>query len=179
MLDDREPGDVAGDAAAVSADEFRRVLGHLPTGACVVAGLDTHGRPAGLAVGSFTSVSLDPPLVSFLVATTSTSWPAIRASGGVSVSVLSHHQQDLCRSFAVSGADKFADVAWTPAPRTGAPRVAGAHAWVDVEVKHEVPLGDHFLIVGQTTALHTSGSRSPLVFYRGSYHRLAPVDVDR
>jgi len=77
------------------------------------------------------------------------------------------------------GADKFADVAWTPAPRTGAPRVAGAHAWVDVEVKHEVPLGDHFLIVGQTTALHTSGSRSPLVFYRGSYHRLAPVDVDR
>jgi 3-hydroxy-9,10-secoandrosta-1,3,5(10)-triene-9,17-dione monooxygenase reductase component len=179
VLDYREPGDVAGDAAAVSADEFRRVLGHLPTGACVVAGLDTNGRPAGLAVGSFTSVSLDPPLVSFLVATTSTSWPAIRASGGVSVSVLSHHQQDLCRSFAVSGADKFADVAWTPAPRTGAPRVAGAHAWVDVEVKHEVPLGDHFLIVGQTTALHTSGSRSPLVFYRGSYHRLAPVDVDR
>ena len=178
MLDDREPGDVAGDAAAVSADEFRRVLGHLPTGACVVAGLDTHGRPAGLAVGSFTSVSLDPPLVSFLVATTSTTWPEIRAWGGVSVSVLSYDQQDLCRSFAVSGGDKFANVGWTPAPRTGSPRVAGAHAWVDIELKHEVVLGDHVLVVGQTLALVTSGSSSPLLFYRGGYHRLSQTDVD-
>jgi len=178
VLDDREPGDVAGDAAAVSADEFRRVLGHLPTGACVVAGLDTHGRPAGLAVGSFTSVSLDPPLVSFLVATTSTTWPEIRAWGGVSVSVLSYDQQDLCRSFAVSGGDKFANVGWTPAPRTGSPRVAGAHAWVDIELKHEVVLGDHVLVVGQTLALVTSGSSSPLLFYRGGYHRLSQTDVD-
>jgi len=158
-----------------SAVEFRRVLGHLPTGACIVAGLDSHGRPAGLAVGSFTSVSLDPPLVSFLVATTSTSWPAICSWSGLSVSVLSHDQQDLCRAFAVSGGDKFADVAWTPAPRTGAPRVAGAHAWIDVEVKHEVALGDHLLVVGQTMALDTSGSPSPLVFYRGGYHRLRPT----
>ena len=164
-----------GDAAAMSADEFRRVLGHLPTGACIVAGLDSHGRPAGLAVGSFASVSLDPPLVSFLVATTSTSWPAIRSWGGVSVSVLSHDQQDLCRAFAVSGADKFAGVAWTPAPRTGAPRVMGAHAWVDIELKREVALGDHLLVVGEATALDTSGSSSPLVFYRGGYHRLAPT----
>ena len=166
------------DVAAMSADEFRRVLGHLPTGACIVAGLDSHGRPAGLAVGSFTSVSLDPPLVSILVATSSTSWPALRSWGGATVSVLSHDQQDLCRSFAISGADKFVDVPWTPAPRTGAPRIAGAHAWIDIELKREVALGDHLLVVGQPTTLNTSGSPSPLVFYRGGYHRLAPTEAD-
>jgi len=158
----------------IGVDDFRHVLGHFASGVTVLTTCDGDARPTGLTASAFTSVSLDPPLVSFLVATTSTSWPAIRAWGGVSVSVLSHDQQDLCRSFAVSGADKFADVAWTPGPRTGAPRVAGAHAWVDIELKREVPLGDHLLIVGQTMALNTSGSPSPLLFYRGSYHRLAP-----
>jgi 3-hydroxy-9,10-secoandrosta-1,3,5(10)-triene-9,17-dione monooxygenase reductase component len=92
--------------------------------------------------------------------------------------VLSHDQHDLCRSFAVSGGDKFANVGWTPAPRTGAPRVAGAHAWVDIELKREVVLGDHVLVVGQTLALDTSSSPSPLVFYRGSYHGLSQMDGD-
>jgi flavin reductase (DIM6/NTAB) family NADH-FMN oxidoreductase RutF len=151
---------------------FRRVLGHFPTGVVIVTAV-YDGRPAGMAIGSFTSVSLDPPLVAILPAKTSTSWPAIEAAGAFCVNILSAGQEALCRTFATSGADKFAGVSWRAAP-SGAPALAGALAWIDCTLEQVVEAGDHFIALGRVTALdvadpdedHVSG---PLVFFQGGY----------
>src|SRR6266480_919382 len=95
----------------IRADWFRRVLGHFPTGVVIVTAI-SDGGPAGLSVGSFTAVSLNPPLVAILPSKTSTSWPRIATAGSFCINILTAHQEGLCRTFAVSGADKFAGVSW-------------------------------------------------------------------
>src|SRR5258707_11728911 len=98
-------------------DRLRTVLGRYPTGVSIVTGLRTDGTPVGLALGTFTSVSLDPLLVGFLPAKSSQSWPKIRAAGLFCINVLGEHQQDICRRFAVSGGDKFKNLEWrAPGP---------------------------------------------------------------
>ena len=82
---------------------FRQVLGHYPTGVTVVTAVDADGQPAGMAVGSFTSVSLDPPLVAFLPDKSSTSFPRIRRASSFCVNVLSAEQENVCRAFAAKG----------------------------------------------------------------------------
>ena len=97
---------------AIDPKHFRRVLGHFPTGVAVISGLDPEGKPAGMAIGSFSSVSLDPPLVAFLPDKSSTSWPKIAPSGKFCVNILGSEQEDVCRTFAVKGGDKFAELKW-------------------------------------------------------------------
>jgi flavin reductase (DIM6/NTAB) family NADH-FMN oxidoreductase RutF len=147
---------------------FRRVLGHFPTGVVIVAAIEADGEPIGMSVGSFTSVSLDPPLVAFLPARTSTSWPRIAATGRFCVSVLSRDQEELCRAFAVSGADKFREVAWRPAP-SGAPIIEGSLAWIDCDLDAVVDGGDHVIVLGRVRALDVESSDHPLVFFRGGF----------
>src|SRR4051794_7764276 len=101
---------------------YRQVLGRVPTSVAIIASTNG-GGPVGVAVGSFTSVSLDPPLVGFLIATTSTTWPAIEATGGFCASVLHADHEQICRLFATRGADKFAACEWTSAP-SGRPIIA-------------------------------------------------------
>jgi 3-hydroxy-9,10-secoandrosta-1,3,5(10)-triene-9,17-dione monooxygenase reductase component len=176
------PNDVSAVTAA-TATQLRQILGHVPTGVVVVAGFDDAGRPGGLAVGSFTSVSLDPPLVAFYVARTSTSWPAIRGRGAFCVSVLGHDQGPLSATFARSGGDKFAGIDWEAAPRSGMPRLRRSHVWIDCRLEREVEIGDHLLVVGEVIDLEAPGTAGPLVFYRGRYHQMmhtapqAPVEV--
>src|SRR5687767_9052427 len=98
----------AGSPVEFDSARFRQVLGRFPTGVVVVTGIDPHGRPAGMAVGSFTSVSLVPPLLAFFPDKGSSSFPKIRASGSFCVNVLSASQEPVCRAFATKGADKFA-----------------------------------------------------------------------
>src|SRR4051812_23140457 len=93
---------------------FRQVLGHFVTGVVVVTAVD-EGEPVGLAIGSFSSVSLEPPLVGFFPDLSSSSWPRIRESGAFAVNVLGEHQEDVCRTFASKGTDKFARIGWKPA----------------------------------------------------------------
>lgn len=95
--------------------EFRRVLGHFASGVTIVTAHDPVS-PAGFACQSFASLSLDPPLVTFMVARTSTTWPRIARAGAFCVNILGADQGALCRGFAVSGADKFAGVAYSPPP---------------------------------------------------------------
>lgn len=149
---------------------FRQVLGHFATGVTVIAAIGEEG-PAGLAVNSFTSVSLDPPLVAFCVSHTSSTWPSIRTSGSLCVNILAEDQEEVCRAFAAKGGEKFAGVDWSPS-YSGAPVLAGALAWLDctIEVIHEV--GDHVLVVGRVTHLGVADEGRPLVFYRGGYDRL-------
>jgi len=127
--------------AKFDSPRFRRVMGHLPTGVSVVTGHDEAG-PAGLAVGSFMAVSLEPPLVAVSPALTSTSWPTIRATGRFCVNVLSAEQAELARRFAVSGGDKFAGLEWRRSP-SGSPILPGAVAWIDCTIASEQVAGDH------------------------------------
>ncbi|MEG3627345.1 flavin reductase family protein [Streptomyces poriticola] len=174
--------------APVGQQVFRRVLGNFATGVTVVTAPAAAGSPgpAGFACQSFASLSLDPPLVVFLVGRSSTTWPRIARAGVFCVNVLGADQGELCRAFAVSGAgcaDKFAGVTHDAAPVTGAPRLAGAVAWVDCAVRAVHPGGDHLIVVGRVLALGADDGEGdgpgggvrggPLVFHRGRFARLA------
>ncbi|MGW4561960.1 flavin reductase family protein [Streptomyces sp. NPDC004561] len=160
--------------APVDQGEFRRVLGGFATGVTVITAPAAAGEPgpAGFACQSFSSLSLDPPLVCFMVGRTSTTWPRIARAGVFCVNVLGAGQGELCRAFAVSGADKFAGVAHDPAPVSGSPRLAGADAWIDCAVHAVHTGGDHLIVVGRVTALGTEGPGDPLLFHRGRFARL-------
>jgi flavin reductase (DIM6/NTAB) family NADH-FMN oxidoreductase RutF len=157
-----------GASSRVPPDTFRRVLGQFPTGVAVVTAMRRDGQPVGMAVGSFTSVSLEPPLVGFLPAVTSKTWPEIEAYGGFCVNILSAEQESLCRTFSRSGADKFADVAWRPSPN-GAPILEDGLAWIDCGLERVDPAGDHYFVLGAVQDLAVQADSGPLVFFRGGY----------
>jgi 3-hydroxy-9,10-secoandrosta-1,3,5(10)-triene-9,17-dione monooxygenase reductase component len=152
---------------------FRTVLGHFPTGVTVVATVDGD-RPVGLAVGSFFSVSLEPPLVGFCVMTTSSTWPVIEQCGRFGISVLADGQTEICRRLATKDPDKFSGLGWTPAPVTGSPLIDGAVAHFDCTLEQQHLAGDHWIVVGRVAhlALHRPDF-TPLIFHRGTYGRLA------
>lgn len=169
--------------APVDQAEFRRVLGAFATGVTVITapapgppaktGAPVPAEPpAGFACQSFSSLSLDPPLVAFMVGRTSTTWPRIARAGVFCVNVLGADQGELCRRFAVSGADKFAGVAHTPAPVTGSPRLAGTAAWIDCVIHAVHTGGDHLIVVGRVEALDTDDGTPPLLFHRGRFGQL-------
>lgn len=149
---------------------FRRVLGNFPTGVVVITAVDTSGQPAGMAVGSFTSVSLDPALVAFLPDKSSTSFPKIREAGRFCVNVLTHEQETVCRTFATRGADKFASLGWRPGP-TGSPILDGVLAWIDCDLESVTEAGDHYIVLGRVRALEAPEPALPLVFFQGGYGR--------
>ncbi|MFD9477828.1 MULTISPECIES: flavin reductase family protein [Streptomyces] len=161
--------------APVSPAEFRAVLGNFASGVTVVTappGEDEEG-PAGFACQSFASLSLDPPLVTFMVARTSTTWPRIARAGVFCVNILGAAQGELCRSFAVSGADKFAGVTHTPAPVTGSPRLDAVPAWIDCRIQAVHTGGDHLIVVGRVVAMGAAGEGEPLLFHKGRFGRFA------
>ncbi|MEU6666445.1 flavin reductase family protein [Streptomyces sp. NPDC046727] len=161
--------------APVGQADFRRVLGSFATGVTVITAPAADGEPgpAGFACQSFSSLSLEPPLVCFMVGRTSTTWPRIARAGVFCVNVLSAGQEELCRAFAVSGADKFAGVDHDAAPVSGSPRLAGAAAWIDCTVHAVHTGGDHLIVVGRVDALGADGPQEPLLFHRGRFGRPA------
>lgn len=162
--------------AAFGSEWFRQVLGQYPTGVTVVTALDADGAPAGLAIGSFTSVSLDPPLVAFLPGRTSASWGRIRPTGRFCVNVLAAGQEDIGRRFAVSGADKYAGLNWRPAP-SGLPILEGVVAWLDCRTEDVHEAGDHDIVIGHVTALDVETPGLPMLFFRGGYGRFTPLSL--
>jgi 3-hydroxy-9,10-secoandrosta-1,3,5(10)-triene-9,17-dione monooxygenase reductase component len=165
-------GPEAEELASFDQAHYRAVLGRFATGVTVVAAMHD-GKPAGLSVNSFTSVSLDPPLVAFCVAKQSSTWPHIRHAGGFTVSILAEDQEDLSRVFAAKSPDKFRHVAWWPGP-SGGPVLAGAVAWIDCTVDAEHDAGDHVIVVGRVRELDVADDGKPLIFYRGGYGRFEP-----
>ncbi|WP_343244582.1 flavin reductase family protein [Streptomyces sp. SID11385] len=157
-------------AIPAAARDFRHVLGHVPTSVCVVTATGPEG-PVGLTVGSFTSVSLDPPLVVFYATHTSVSAAAVIAAGRFCVNVLADDQEHVCASFARRGADRFATGEWDLTGRA-APRLAGAAAWIECDLEETLPAGDHVAVLGRVRELAAAG-RDPLVFHRGRLARLA------
>lgn len=160
---------------SVEAALFRQVLGCYATGVVVVAAL-VDGVPQGLAVNSFTSVSMDPPLVAFCAARTSSTWPALRRSAAFAVSVLSQEQEQACRVFARKGADRFAQVRWTVSPG-GHPVLDGALAWLDLRAGDIHQAGDHELVIGEVTGLAAAGGGKPLVFFRSAFVEVGQAEA--
>lgn len=159
--------------------QFRTVLGHFPTGVTIVTGMHDD-EPIGFTIGSFTSVSLDPPMVGFLPQTDSATWAAMADSGSFCVNVLSQAQGDLCWTFAKSDieGDRFAEVAWHAGP-TGSPVIDRAVAWIDCTVEEVYEMGDHYFVLGRVVALdadadHDGEPPMPLIFFKGALGGFAP-----
>lgn len=147
---------------------FRQTLGHYPTGVCAITAIQPDGTPAAMIVGSFTSVSLDPPLVAFFPDKSSSSWPKIERSGGFCVNVLAQDQEGLCRTLASKDPDKFDKVSYSPSPR-GVPIIDGALAWIDCSFYAIHEAGDHFIAIGQVHAFDIHHPGTPLLFHKGGY----------
>ena len=159
-------------AASSAADgaRFRQVLGHFPTGVTVVTASTEEG-PVGLCVGSFTSVSLHPPLVAFCAGDSSTSYPRIEAAGHFCVNILADDQEEIARVFADKGDDKFAGIGWRPSVVTRAPVINGVLAWIDCQIDAIHEAGDHWIVVGRVLDLEIGHEGGPLVFFRGGFGR--------
>ena len=155
---------------------FRHVLGHFPTGVAVVTALPPDGKPAGMAVGSFTSVSLDPPLVAFLPDKSSSSWPRIEEAGSFCVNILGSEQESVCRTFAVKGGDKFAELGWRKAG-SGSPLLDGVVAWIDCDIETVHEAGDHYIVIGRVRDLDVAEQNLPLLFFQGGYGRFTPLSL--
>lgn len=154
--------------------EFRRVLGHYPTGVCVITAMPADGKPVGLVVGSFTSVSLDPPLVGFFPDRSSTSWPKVQASGHFCVNVLAAHQGAVCAAFASKAEDKFAGISYRLSDR-GVPILDDVVAWIDCTLYAVHEAGDHFIVLGDVHALDVEKPHAPLLFFQGGYGQFSPL----
>lgn len=157
--------------AGIGADTFRKVLSYYPTGVSVVTGHSAEDGPVGLVVGTFTSLSLEPPLVSFMPAKSSSSWPKIRSSGAFCVNVLGVNQGELCRQFSVPGGRKFEGAEWEPGV-TGSPILSGSVAWVDCQIEQVFDSGDHQIVVGRVVDLRVGSDELPMTFLRGAYAQL-------
>jgi len=152
---------------------FRDVLGHLPSGVVAITAVAADGEPTGMVVGTFTSVSLDPPLVAFFVDQKSTSFPRMREAGVFCANILSARQEPICRALAARGGQKFVDVEWHPA-ESGAPILEGAVAWVDCDIDSVSEAGDHFIVIGRVRHLSISTPTIPLLFFQGGFGGFAP-----
>ena len=155
--------------------QFRDVLGQFPTGVTVVTGLAGE-RPVGLTIGSFTSVSLDPPLVAFLPTRDSATWVAMREAGVFCANVLAEDQDALCWAFAKSGDDdRFSGLNWH-AGKSRAPVIDGCLAHIDCRIEDVHAAGDHDIVVGRVVELAVDdATRGPLLFHGGKLGGLHPL----
>lgn len=160
--------------AAFDGATFRRVLGHYPTGVCVVTAANQSGDPVGMVVGSFTSVSLDPPLVAFFPAKSSSSWPLIEQAGKFCVNVLASDQKPLCDQVSARGPDKFSGVSHHVSAG-GSPILDGVVAWIDCALDAVHEAGDHYIVLGRVLALEVERPGKPLLFFQGAYGEFAHI----
>ena len=149
--------------------ELRRAFGCFVTGVTVVTAIDGDGRPRGFTANSFTSVSLDPPLVLVCIARTAGSYPLFSTAPHFAINILSEEQRPISSRFASKEADKFAQIEWRPG-RTGSPLIAGTVAWLDCRSEQQIDAGDHLILVGRVLDFRHS-TQTPLGFCRGNYLR--------
>jgi flavin reductase (DIM6/NTAB) family NADH-FMN oxidoreductase RutF len=162
--------------AGIDAAAFKAVLARFASGVAVIT-TTSDAVPVGFTVSSFTSVSLAPPLVGFCIAETASNWPAIRRADGFVVHILGAHQHELSVLFARSGADRFGpSTRWT-ASAAGMPVLEDVLAHLECEIVSRVPAGDHHIVLGRPMAGgHHAMDPSPLLYFRGSYRQLHPME---
>ncbi|MES2534274.1 MAG: flavin reductase [Pseudomonadota bacterium] len=157
---------------------FRQVLGQYPTGVCVITATDADGSPAGMLVGSFTSVSLDPPLVAFLPDRNSASWGKLSTSPNFCVNILGAEQESICRRFAskASASVKFDGLGYRLSA-LGSPIIDGAVAWIDCKRHSVQEAGDHYIVLGDVQDLQIESGGLPLLYFQGGYGRFWPLSL--
>ena len=156
------------DAAA-----FRKTLGRFATGITIVTACDAAGAPHGLTVNSFTSVSLDPPLILFCLGKSSTSLQAIMAANAFAINILETEQEVLSSRFASRLGHRFDGVDWSPG-LTGSPLLAGALATLDCRKHQTIEAGDHYILIGEVAAASFHEGQ-PLLYFASQYRRLLPA----
>jgi flavin reductase (DIM6/NTAB) family NADH-FMN oxidoreductase RutF len=158
----------------IEAAAFRSLFRVHPAGVTVVCA-DAGSGPAGFTATSLTSVSLDPPLVSFAVATGSSAWPAIRDAASLTVSFLSADQHEIATRFATSGIDRFRDPTLWSRLETGEPVLDDAPAYLRASVVDRIEAGDHHLVLALVVDAEADGTHEPLVYHAGGYCAAAPL----
>lgn len=154
----------------VDGERFRRALGVHAAGVVVITA-QSEGVPAGLTATSFSSVSLEPPLVSFYVNQSSTTWPRLRRADRFAVNILASDQADLAARFARKGVDRFAEpTRWRPGP-SGVPLLEGVSARLICTPYGMIDIGDHVLVVGLVTEVDTHPGGRPLLYHQGRFGR--------
>jgi flavin reductase (DIM6/NTAB) family NADH-FMN oxidoreductase RutF len=159
-----------GRGGSVASAEFRRACGRFPAGVTIASVLDAQGAPHGLTVSSFTSVSLDPPLILICLGHRVSAIEAFRASAHFGINVLAEDQRDLAERFASKGRDRFDGVKWRRG-RTGVPILAGVLAAMECAVRQRIAVGDHDIFVGEMVAARVAGGR-PLIHFASHYRSL-------
>lgn len=155
------------ETTTIDAATFRKVLGSYPTGVCVITALKDE-KPVGLVVGSFTSVSLDPPLVGFFPDKSSTSWPLVEKAGHFAVNVMGADQKSVTNAVTARGEAKFAGVEYVVSDH-GLPIIANSIAAIECKLHSVTEAGDHLFVLGEVLRLETVREDEPLLFHRGRY----------
>jgi len=158
---------------AIEPAQFRQLLGCFPTGVAVITTRTADGSPAGLTCNSFSSVSLEPPLVLFSLRNASRLIGTFAQAEGFAINILSQQQDALSGRFASSRIeDKFEGVAWRPG-RLGMPLVDDCLASLECSVFARHEAGDHTVFIGEVRHMDAGAADQALVFYKGAYMRLA------
>jgi flavin reductase (DIM6/NTAB) family NADH-FMN oxidoreductase RutF len=157
----------AGENQSIDPLDLRRAFGAFATGVTIVTTADQNGDVFGFTANSFSSVSLDPPLVLVNIAKSAYGLQIFTEAAGFAVNILAEKQRELSNTFASRGADKFANASWS-AKKTGSPVFDGVIAWFDCEFFQQVDAGDHVILIGKVVE-YGYNSDSPLAFCRGAY----------
>ncbi|TLF78288.1 flavin reductase family protein [Nocardia cyriacigeorgica] len=173
----RVPDDLSG----ITAEQYRASMRHYPSGVTVVT-LSSPNGPVGFTATSFASLSLEPPLVSFNIAHTSSSLAAMSEADSVVIHFLGEHQRHIAQRFARSAEERFTDRSLWTTLDTGEPVLHGTPIWLRTTVEQRIPIGDHTFIVGRVTRVHDATEEkpaaAPLLYHNGRYHRPTPLDED-
>ena len=153
--------------------EFRATMGCYATGIAVITTIGDQDEPVGVTVNSFTSVSLDPPLVLFCLDRNATSLAAFDARGKFDVNVLAEDQQSVSARFAAPVDDRWQGFGWHPGPVTGMPLFDGCLASMECVLHAVHEGGDHQIIVGEVKEVRPTRQGKPLLYFRGRYDRCA------
>ncbi|BDB40079.1 MULTISPECIES: flavin reductase family protein [Mycobacterium] len=149
---------------------LREAFGHFPSGVIAIAAI-VDGVREGLAASTFVPVSLEPPLVSFCVQNTSTTWPKLKRAPALGISVLGESHDSAARTLAAKTGDRFAGLE-THASDSGAVFVKGTSLWLESAIEQMIPAGDHTIVVLRVSEVTVDADVAPIVFHRSMFRRL-------
>ncbi|BBY50055.1 oxidoreductase [Mycolicibacterium arabiense] len=154
----------------LSPSSLREAFGHFPTGVIAIAA-EVDGVRVGLAASTFVPVSLDPPLVSFCVQNTSTTWPKLVDLPSLGISVLGEAHDAAARTLAAKTGDRFAGLE-TVSRDSGAVFIEGTSVWLESAIEQQILAGDHTIVVLRVSEITVHDDVAPIVFHRSTFRRL-------
>ena len=157
-------------SANLNPSTLREAFGHFPSGVIAIAA-EVDGIRVGLAASTFVPVSLEPPLVSFCVQNTSTTWPQLKDLPRLGISVLGESHDDAARTLAAKTGDRFAGLS-TVSTDTGAVFIEGTSVWVESAIEQLIPAGDHTIVILRVSDITVHPAVPPIVFHRSTFRRL-------